>query len=93
MRSPLLITTVILIIAGFAIPILWAGAIVTAFLATAASPGGVRADGKKKSGGLFGPVIDDIAVSMNTKKCPYCEKKKKKTVKKCPHCAEWLVER
>lgn len=60
--------TIILIVVGFFMPLAWAGAAVCAFLAIGASPGGKRADGKARTGGLLGGLWDDAVISHKKQK-------------------------
>jgi len=59
---------------------------------TAASqPKGTRPDGKRQTGGWFGPLIDDIIISAKMTNCPFCKAKIDKKASKCPYCQEWVV--
>lgn len=79
--------TVVLVIIGLFLPVLWVVAIITAVLAIASAPSGVRADGKPRSGGLLGGVWDAAAVSMTTRDCPHCRTKIDKRATVCPQCS------
>ena len=52
----------------------------------AKKPVGLRADGKKQSGGLFGGIMDDVLITYKMRDCPYCKGKVMKEASKCPHC-------
>ena len=90
MRTFFGILTALLVAVGFIVPLAWIGAAVCALLAIGSSPGGVRPDGRPRSGGLFGPLLDDLAMRGVTRNCPYCRAKIMKDAKKCPHCGEWV---
>jgi hypothetical protein len=79
---------VVLGIAGFVLPGVWFFAIISGIIAICSSPGGTRPDGKPRSGGLLGSMMDDMAVSRNMRKCPYCMMMIDKRASKCPHCQE-----
>ena len=68
MRPLFNLLTIIFVVVGFFIPIVWALAVVTAVLAIGSSPGGVRADGKSKTGGLLGGLWDDAVISHKRQK-------------------------
>lgn len=84
------VITVLLVVAGFFVHTLWIFAIFTGFFWIGSRPAGTRADGKRKNGGLFGPVFDRIAVNRKMHKCPYCKVLIFKDALKCSHCGEWL---
>lgn len=84
------ILTALLVAVGFIVPLAWIGAAVCALLAIGSAPSGKRADGKARTGGLLGGVIDNIAVASKMRDCPYCRAKIVKDAKKCPHCGEWV---
>jgi len=90
MRRPLTALTILFIFCGFVYPILWIGAVITGILAMAASPGGTRPDGKPRSGGLLGGLIDKYEISRTMRDCPYCKMKIMKTATKCPYCQEFI---
>ena len=92
MRSLFIGLTVVLGIVGLAIPIAWGAAIITAIMAVASSPPGLRADGKKKSGGLLGGFIDSVVVNAKMTDCPYCGEKIMLNIAKCKHCGEWVKQ-
>lgn len=84
--------TIGLIVIGFAAPLAWGVAVVTAVVAIGASPPGRRADGIKHTGGLLGGVWDNMMVNASMADCPYCHSKIKKTSQKCVHCGEWVTD-
>lgn len=90
MRNFFIGLTIILILIGFMMPLAWIGAIFTAILALASRPPGLRPDGKRRSGGLFGGIIDHIAISSKMRDCPFCKTKIMKKAQKCPNCGEWV---
>ena len=53
-------------------------------------PKTLRPDGKPRTGGLFGGLIDDIVISSKMRDCPFCLMKIDKKAAKCPHCGEWV---
>ena len=63
MRPILSLLTVGLILVGFFVPLAWAVALVTGFLAVGSSPGGKREDGKAKTGGMLGWFWDDAIIA------------------------------
>ncbi|MBU0777763.1 hypothetical protein KKF82_05855 [Patescibacteria group bacterium] len=65
MRSFFSILTIILVVCGFIFPLLWIGAVICLVLAIGSAPPGLRADGKKKSGGLLGSLLDAVIVKNN----------------------------
>lgn len=86
MKSLLWIATLVFIVFGFAMPMLWAAAIVTAFLAIGASPEGKREDGKAKTGGLLGGLWDSTVVGATMKDCDHCKSKIPVDATVCKHC-------
>jgi len=90
MKSFFSILTICLIAIGFIVPLAWGAAIVTCLLALTCAPPGRREDGKKKSGGLLGGLIDDIVISGKMRDCPHCCKKIMKSASKCPYCQEFV---
>jgi len=92
MRNFFIGFTVVLILIGFVSPIVWVGAIITGILAVLSRPPGLRPDGKPKSGGAFGGIIDSVVISKKMKDCPYCKSKIMKDASKCPNCGEWLID-
>jgi len=88
MRNFFAAATIGLIILGFIIPMAWA--VITGMLAIGSAPTGRREDGKKRTGGLLGGVIDDIVVASKMIDCPFCKAKIEKGVQKCKHCGEWV---
>lgn len=93
MKKTFTVLTIILAIIGFALPVLWIGAVISGIIAASASPEGYRIDGRRKTGGLFGGVMDDIALMGKTAICPYCQSKIIKNVSKCANCGEWLIKK
>lgn len=91
MRGAWTVITVLLALAGFIFPPAWVGAAVTAVLAIASAPAGVRADGKRRSGGLLGGVWDSAVVSAKMRKCPYCKADIPRDARKCRYCSEWVT--
>ena len=90
MRSFWLLLTILFIVIGFIVPITWIFAIITAIIAIGSSPAERRADGKKKTGGLLGPLWDNFMLSQKMFECPYCKSLIFKDVEKCKYCGEWL---
>lgn len=84
--------TVVLLIMGifFYAPILIV-AVITGILAIGMSPGDRRADGKKKSGGLLGGLIDSAEVSSRMRDCPFCGNKIFRKAVKCQYCGENVI--
>jgi hypothetical protein len=66
--------------------------LIAGVIAVCSAPSEIRADGKKKTGGLFGGVWDEIVVGFKMMVCPYCKAKIFRDVKKCQHCGEWVVD-
>ena len=93
MRNLFIGLTAIFVILGFVFPPAWIVAIICCMLAIGSRPSGLRADGKKKTGGLLGGVWDDITVASKMKNCPYCKSKIRKDASKCPHCGEWVTKK
>jgi len=54
------------------------------------SPADLRSDGKRKSGGILGSLIDRVEIDATMKDCPYCGSKVFKKAVKCQHCHEDL---
>jgi hypothetical protein len=90
MRPFFTILTIGLILVGFLVPIAWIGAVITGLLAIGSAPPGVRPDGKKRTGGVFGGAIDRYAVSRTMRECPYCKSLIRRDATKCPNCSEWV---
>jgi len=53
-------------------------------------PKGPREDGKRRTGGILGGVVDDIVVGCKMANCPYCKERILKDAVKCKHCGEFL---
>lgn len=85
--------TIGLIVVGFIVPLAWGAALISGVLAMSSTPPGLRADGKKKCGGLLGGFVDDYQVAKHMTDCPFCQGKVKKIAKKCPHCGEWVKQK
>lgn len=90
MRNFFALLTIGFIIAGLFIPLAWIAAAVTGLLALGSAPPGRRPDGKRKSPGLLGGFIDDIAIGYKMMDCPYCKGKIMRDARKCQHCGEWV---
>lgn len=90
MKNTFWILTIILVLFGFAFPVVWIGAVISGFIAISAAPEGRRLDGKKRTGGLLGGVLDDFVVGMKMMDCPYCKSKIMRDAQKCANCGEWL---
>lgn len=86
MRNFFIGLTVILILIGFAFPPAFIGALLTAFIAVGAAPPGVRADGKRKTGGLLGGAWDAAVIASKMRDCPHCMQKVHKDATRCNHC-------
>ena len=93
MKNFFIVLTVVLAIVGFFVPIVWVMAVATGIIAIGTAPSGTRPDGKRKSGGLLGPLFDNIAVGMKMRDCPYCKNKIMNDATKCPHCHELVTEK
>ena len=90
MKKTFAVLTIILVMAGFAFPLLWIGAVIAAIIAMSAAPEGHRIDGRRKTGGLLGGMVDNIALMGKTTVCPYCQSTIMKSAQKCPNCGEWM---
>ena len=93
MRNFFVILAITFIVIGFVFPPAWIAAVICGFLAVGCRPSGLRADGKKKTGGALGGIWDDIAVRRAMTECPYCKSQIMKTASKCPHCGEWVSKK
>ena len=82
--------TIIFVIIGFFIPLVWVLAVVTAVLAIGRASDSLRVDGKAKSERLSDGVRDDIAVSQKSRACPTCLGMVSKYASKCQYCGERL---
>ena len=82
--------TIIFVIMGFFIPLVWVLAVVTAVLAIGRASDSLRVDGKAKSERLSDGVRDDIAVSQKSRACPTCLGMVSKYASKCQYCGERL---
>ena len=82
--------TIIFVIMGFFITLVWVLAVVTAVSAIGSAPDGLRVDGKASSGRLSGGVRDDIVVSQTSRACPTCLGMVSKYASKCQYCGERL---
>jgi hypothetical protein len=82
--------TIIFVIIGFFIPLVWVLAVVTAVLAIGSAPDGLRVDGKANSGRSSGGGRDDIVVSQKSRACPTCLGMVSKYASKCQYCGERL---
>jgi len=90
MKTFFSILTIGLIVIGFVAPIAWIGAVITGIIAIGSARAGKRADGKAKTGGLFGGLWDNFRVASTMIDCPFCKSKIMKEASKCPNCAEWV---
>lgn len=90
MRNFFIGLTIILFFVGFLFLPAFIFAIITLILAIASSPLGLRADGKSRSGGLFGGLWDYIAIKEKMKTCPYCKELILRNSLKCRYCGEWF---
>ena len=90
MRFFLSILTIGLIVIGFVAPIAWGGAIITGIIAVGSAPSGKRPDGKARTGGLLGGLLDSYQVSKTMTDCPFCKSKIRKEASKCSNCGEWV---
>ena len=88
MRGFFSLLTIGLILVGFFLPIAWVGAVITGIIAIGSAPSGKRADGKSRTGGLLGGVIDNAAVSSKMRECPYCGNMIFRKAIKCQYCHE-----
>ena len=86
MKSFFWMLTVVLVIGGFFIPLLWVAALVIGLLAIGSSPSGKREDGNARTGGLMGGIWDAAVVSSKMKTCPSCAEKIMKRASVCKHC-------
>jgi len=86
MKSTWWVITMVFILFGFIIPVLWIFAIIAAICAIASSPGGTRADGKPKSGGLFGGLWDAWLMHEKMRECPHCKSQILKDASRCRYC-------
>jgi hypothetical protein len=84
--------SIVLVVLGFLWPPLWIIACITGILWIGATNPGVRPDGKRRSGGLLGPLWDDFVVSRKMVKCPYCRTLIFRDASKCRQCGEWVHE-
>lgn len=88
MRTFFSLLTIGLILVGFFFPLAWAGAVITGIIAIGSAPSGKRADGKSRTGGLLGGVIDNAVVSSKMRDCPFCGNQIFRKAVKCPYCHE-----
>lgn len=92
MRSFFAGLTIIFIVIGLVFPIAWIGAIISVLCAVGASPGGLRPDGKPRTGGLLGGWMDQRELARTMKKCPACKSLIPIDATRCRHCTEILTE-
>ena len=90
MRALFYALTIIFVIMGFFIPLVWVLAVVTAVSAIGSTSDGLRVDGKAKSGRLSDGVRDNIAVSQKSRACPACLGMVSIYASKCQYCGERL---
>ena len=91
MRIFFILLTVGLIVIGFINPFAWIGAVIAGVLAMLSAPSGTRADGKRRTGGLLGGVVDNIVIASKMQECPNCKAKIMKDASKCRNYGEWVV--
>ncbi len=82
--------SIIFVVIGFFMPLVWVLAVVAAVLAIGSAPGALGADDRARTGGISGGAYDDIAVSQELKTCPACLGKVSKYASKCQYCGERL---
>jgi hypothetical protein len=92
MKSFFWMVTVVCVIAGLFVPVLWMVAIFTGILAIASAPAGQRADGKDRTGGLLGGVWDGAVISATMQNCPHCLSKIPKNAAVCRYCTRTVFE-
>lgn len=88
MRSFWTFVTVALAVVGLFVPGAWWFAVLTALFAIGSAPSGLRADGKRRTGGLLGGAWDAMVVSATMKDCPACLSKIPAAARKCRYCGE-----
>jgi len=59
MKTACYMTTIICGVLGFAFPLLWVLAVITLIIGSISSYPGRRLDGRKRTGGILGPLWDD----------------------------------
>lgn len=87
MRGGLALAGVIFAAVGFVAPLAWLPAALLLLVAGFMGPSGYRADGKHKTGGIFGGLADNAAVNKTMRDCPHCLEKIPKEASRCKHCA------
>lgn len=87
MRGTLALAGVIFAAVGFVAPFAWFPAALLLLIAGFMSPSGYRADGKRKTGGVFGGLVDNAAVNRAMRDCPHCLEKIPKEASRCKHCS------
>jgi uncharacterized paraquat-inducible protein A len=87
MRGGVALAGVIFAAVGFIVPLAWLPAITLLIVAAGMSPSGDRADGKRKTGGLLGGIVDEAAMKKTTRHCPHCTERIPKEATRCKYCA------
>ena len=87
MRGSIALAGVIFAAVGFVAPLAWLPAALLLLVAGFMGPSGYRADGKRKTGGIFGGLVDNAAVNKTMRDCPHCLEKIPKEASRCKHCA------
>jgi len=54
----------------------------------AKKPSGLREDGKRQTGGIFGGIIDEMAIRKKMTNCPFCKEMILKGAVICKHCGQ-----
>ena len=88
---PLLITlTIILLVIGFFVPLVWVLAVISAVSAIVSSSDSVQADAREQNNGMMDGPRDDNAGLQKSRSCPACLGRVSSYASKCQFCGEIL---
>ena len=90
MRSLLIILTIILLVIGFFVPLVWVLAVISAVSAMVISSDRLQAGAREQTVGMMDGMRDGNAVSQKSKSCPACLGTVSCYAAKCHICGEIL---
>lgn len=74
---------------AFVFPVFFVFSFFSFVFAIGSSPPGLRPDGKRRTGGLLGGIIDNHQINATMHECNYCKEMIPNNAKKCKYCGEW----
>ena len=90
MRPLLIVLTIILLVIGFFVPLVWVLAVISAVSAIVSSSDSVQADAGEQNNGMMDGPWDDNAGLQKLRSCPACLGMVSSYASKCQFCGEIL---